>query len=86
MAAPPSPQAATLLNTDSYKQHHSAEVLVPQLMLMELLSHSEGELREAAMFVRECLEVSFSHDGHMTNGHMTNGDMTNDYMTNDYMT
>ena len=56
------PQAATLLNTDSHDQHQAAEVLVPQLKLKDLLSYGAGELHEAAMFVRECLEVRYSHE------------------------
>lgn len=45
--------AATL----SFEQQNAAEVLVPQLLLKDLLSHGSGDLHEAAMFVRECLEV-----------------------------
>ena len=53
----PLPQAATL----SFKQQNAAEVLVPQLLLKDLLSHGSGDLHEAAMFVRECLEVRCYH-------------------------
>ena len=49
----PSLQAATL----SFEQQNAAEVLLPQLLLKDLLSHSAGDLHEAAMFVKECLEV-----------------------------
>ena len=54
----PSPQAATL----SFEQQNAAEVLVPQLLLKDLLSHGSGDLHEVAMFVKECLEVSCYHD------------------------
>ncbi len=52
------PQAATL----SFEQQNAAEVLVPQLLLKDLLSHGSGDLHEAAMFVKECLEVRCYHD------------------------
>ena len=49
----PSLQAATL----SFEQQNAAEVLLPQLLLKDLLSHGAGDLHEAAMFVKKCLEV-----------------------------
>ena len=57
-------QAAKLLNTNTYthQKHHTAEVVVPQLKLNDLFCRGVGD--EAAMFVKECLEVRFqySHD------------------------
>ena len=50
-------QAAKLLDTNVHHKHHSAEVVVPQLKLKDLLCHRVGELHEAALFVEECLKV-----------------------------
>ena len=36
---------------------NEAEVVVPQLALRDLLSYRAEEVHNAAMFVRECLEV-----------------------------
>ena len=48
----PSPKAAML----SFSKNE-AEVVVPQLALRDLLSYRAEEVHNAAMFVRECLEV-----------------------------